>query len=1428
MNLNRGTSKASIAVAVVIALATLAFATASASAATGRSLLRTISVGPNTLPNGVATDSEGNIYTVAAEGQPRLIKLSPTGDPVPFTGSANYIAGNEITGPGGNSVAGGNSFQIQNYFGAALAVDRSGGSADGNIYVARSNDSEHDVAVFVFDKTGVFLGTLGPHRTFGPYGICGIAVNQSDGSVYVGDSQAGVVTRYPAPTGPLSQVKPNGVLHTAVCPTAVDSSGNVYGGFEITKYPPSEFDVTSPSGTVIDPESTRKLAIDPVSQHVLLDHGANVLERDSSGTLLGGPFGMVSNSEGVAGDGNGHVLVDDSANGGIFVYGTTNVQLPLATTGDAGNVTSTSADVAGSVDPDGAGNIVGCEFRFGEDSGYTTGSAPCEPAASPGSPITAQTPVTAHLSGMVSGVTYHYRLFVTNANGTTTGEDRTLFTPAAIESVSTGAASEVTKDSATLNGSFVNAGKDTHYYFEWGPTLSYGNKTPAPPGNDAGSSAGFQEVAPVSISGLMGETTYHYRLVAVDADGIARGQDESFTTQPAVANLTADAPTGVTNNSAELNGSFDADSHETHYYFEWGASSAYGNKTPVPPGNVVPAGSGRVEVTPVPISGLSEGGTYHYRIVASNALGTTYSADASFRAAEAPVVNNIFTRNVLATSAELAGEVNPRWGETTYYFEWGPTTGYGNKTPVGNAGSGEGFVPVSAALEGLTPGVTYHFRLIAKNQYGETASPDQSFGFYPPACPNAQLRQETRSNSLPDCRAYELTTPNYAQGALIFPLGAPTSPYATNPSRVGYTVDFGTFPEESGEGANLTGDLYVSRRTDEGWVQRFIGKPAREGFMMGSPPITGTENYTQAEVGPNKFQLGTYTDPAMNRIVQWDRGWPSVYENKGEPSNAPYVWDTTSGNLLERWPTNLGQIPGGKDFVGLPKVSTDLSHFVFSSNVVFAPGGEEAPGELACCSPPIPPVPGASIYDNDIATGTVKLASVRKDGTPFQGWLYGVSADGSTIVMSEGSFQQKFFTGPMYVRIDGERTEEIAAGKQVRYVGATADDRTIYITSTEQLTSEDTDSSEDLYRWDAAEPNKLTLVSIGEGGRGNSDGCEAEWNGGGCGVEIIDFKEYAKFTAGEGGNGHSDNFIASQSGDIYFESPEQLIEAKGEANKANLYLYRNGSLRFVATMEPKPFCTTMEFTSGCASGPVARMQVTPDGSHMALITGSHLTGYDSGQYGEMYRFDPDANRLTCVSCRPDGKPPVFEVFASQNGLFLTDDGRAFFSTEDPLVPRDTNKSEDVYEYSEGKPWLISTGLGPSLKGTVGFVGILTRTGLVSVSANGTDVYFASIDTLVSQDHNGSALKIYDARTGGGFPAERIPPNCAAADECHGSVSNPPALPPDRTSANLGAPKKPPAHKHKRKHRKKHRKHKHKKGQKKSQKQSSKQGGKRRG
>jgi hypothetical protein len=85
--------------------------------------------------------------------------------------------------------------------------------------------------------------------------------------------------------------------------------------------------------------------------------------------------------------------------------------------------------------------------------------------------------------------------------------------------------------------------------------------------------------------------------------------------------------------------------------------------------------------------------------------------------------------NVTETGATVTGSVDPLGFATTYYFDWGPTTAYGNRTPAtdASAGSGAGQQPVSQDLTGLAPGTTVHYRLVAANSFGPVAGGDQSF-----------------------------------------------------------------------------------------------------------------------------------------------------------------------------------------------------------------------------------------------------------------------------------------------------------------------------------------------------------------------------------------------------------------------------------------------------------------------------------------------------------------------------------------------------------------------------------------------------------------------------------------------------------------------------------------------------------------------------
>ncbi|MDX6697424.1 MAG: hypothetical protein QOE65_821 [Solirubrobacteraceae bacterium] len=80
----------------------------------------------------------------------------------------------------------------------------------------------------------------------------------------------------------------------------------------------------------------------------------------------------------------------------------------------------------------------------------------------------------------------------------------------------------------TLSGTVNPGGQATTYRFQYGTTTAYGRATPA---LDAGSGSGPAPVQ-ADLSGLRAGTTYHYRLVATNASGPARGADATFATKP--------------------------------------------------------------------------------------------------------------------------------------------------------------------------------------------------------------------------------------------------------------------------------------------------------------------------------------------------------------------------------------------------------------------------------------------------------------------------------------------------------------------------------------------------------------------------------------------------------------------------------------------------------------------------------------------------------------------------------------------------------------------------------------------------------------------------------------------------------------------------------------------------------------------------------
>jgi hypothetical protein len=282
-----------------------------------------------------------------------------------------------------------------------------------------------------------------------------------------------------------------------------------------------------------------------------------------------------------------------------------------------------------------------CQFQYVseaefQEAGYATAAVvPCEPPEFAEGSGVAPLGVSANVTGLQRGTTYHYRVLANDTTGPAEGADQTFTT--LTTAVATGASSEVGQSSANVTGTVTPEGLETYYYYEYGPTSEYGQSTaPAGPGVKVG--AGLSPVlAPATLVPLTPGTIYHYRLVAWNEAGASYGQDEMFTTEAGRSpSVSTGSASGVSVNGATISGTIDPAGAETSYRFEYGTSTESGTQA----FGTVLAQQG-VQTVTLSLQGLAAGTTYHYRLVVSNPGGEAEGLDATFTtpAISDPLVN---------------------------------------------------------------------------------------------------------------------------------------------------------------------------------------------------------------------------------------------------------------------------------------------------------------------------------------------------------------------------------------------------------------------------------------------------------------------------------------------------------------------------------------------------------------------------------------------------------------------------------------------------------------------------------------------------------------------------------------------------------------------------------------------------------------------
>lgn len=427
---------------------------------------------------------------------------------------------------------------------------------------------------------------------------------------------------------------------------------------------------------------------------------------------------------------------------------------PVVATGPATDVTPTSATVSGTVNLNGASlssltTGPTCYFQYGTSPSSETSQVPC--ASAPGASGTST--VTADLTGLTGGQTYHYQLEVVTGGAvlgvgatTTGGGDQSLTTPSASvpPTLATAPASAVGGAGATLNGS-VNPNNWTVS----GCTFSLTTGSAAPqtiPCASVPSAGATAQSVSAAVTGLSQGTAYTYTLsvtYGASGSGGSGAMTETSTSNGSFTTLAASvgAPSALTGTTATLSGSVNPEGQSvsacTFYYWVDGShvqtAPCAGDPSSI-------TGTSPVSVS-ANVTGLTPKTTYLDSVILTTTSNTTavaaFSTFATPALPPAPSARTLAATAVTTTTATLHASVDTAGqGVRACAFEFGvdpipasavPGHDQALLEPCQSVPSGSGVQDVTVTLRGLAPSTRYYYRVLLATYGGNAAGSTGSF-----------------------------------------------------------------------------------------------------------------------------------------------------------------------------------------------------------------------------------------------------------------------------------------------------------------------------------------------------------------------------------------------------------------------------------------------------------------------------------------------------------------------------------------------------------------------------------------------------------------------------------------------------------------------------------------------------------------------------
>lgn len=904
---------------------------------------------------------------------------------------------------------------------------------------------------------------------------------------------------------------------------------------------------------------------------------------------------------------------------------------------------------------------------------------------------------------------------------------------------------------------------------------------------------------------------------------------DTFGGDLVVSDVTTNPATGVQGTSegtieATLNGTVNPDGEGgATCAFVWGVSEAAvdAKEHEARCDQAVVNGSSSVPVA-AKLSGLQPDVTVYFRLQATNANGTNVGEDwqnQHFKT-PGPVVRNDSVTGVGGDRAILAATIDPNGGSTTYYFQYGKTTAYGQDAPALTAtapygasiGSGEADMEVQQPIEGLAAETTYHYRVVAVSElagkFQKFAGPDHTFTPQPTGLEFA----------LPDNRAWELVSPPNKHGSLIEPIGGGLIEAAAEGGAISYVASGPV--EEAPQGSRLNAQV-ISRRDAAGWSSQEIvtPNPRGTGFGIGQAeleyvlfssnlsrgllePAAKTPVLTEQASGWTPYLRQDFVSSTETCPVDPSACWTPLVTSKDGYA------DIEAGAATD---LTLGAAKGG---------TSDLAHVILGARetgILYEWTGNEPWTKRLRVVGVLPAANGNKTVECKTG-GLALLANGSTEG--YFGMGNAVSSDGSRIffeVTPAGGCGATPLLGGLYMRdtargTEGETLQVGDAGATFR--AANANGSRVFFTDNNPLTAESGEG--DLYLCEV-EPNPATLEQecalrdLTPLGSGNDLGLQGKALGAGEDGS----RAYFVATAVLPGSGKNDRG----------EAPE--------AGKPNLYEIDGATPYFVATLASGD---SADWGALKTSYKVSR--VSPNGRWLAFMSERPLTGYDnrdmvSGERDEeVYLYDGETHRLACASCNPTGARPageqvksgalideylygpwegrwvaatvpsmtrVTESTSPYQSRYVLNNGRLFFDARDSLAPHDKNGTSDVYEYEPPGVGSCTTSLSAYSERNSGCVSLISsgtdryESAFLDSSENGDDVFFLTAAKLWPHQDYDTTYDVYDAHAcSSESPCTPEPAGsalaCTEAESCREAPQPQPSVfgpPPSATFSGAG-------------------------------------------